>query len=50
MKANTLTIPLERIEKVIYRLRGEKVMLDSDLAELYEVETKALTSRQTKWR
>lgn len=29
----------ERIEKRILLLRGHKVMLDSDLAELYEVET-----------
>lgn len=32
-------IPSERIEKRIFWLRGEKVMLDSDLAELYEVLT-----------
>ena len=31
-----------RIEKMIYIIRGQKVMLDSDLAELYEVETKML--------
>jgi hypothetical protein len=30
------------IEKMIYVVRGQKVMLDSDLAELYEVETKVL--------
>ena len=30
------------IEKMIYVIRGQKVMLDSDLAELYEVETKVL--------
>ena len=35
-------IPSERIEKTIYVIRGEKVMLDRDLAELYEVGTKAL--------
>lgn len=35
-------VPLERIEKKILLLRGEKVMLDSDLAELYCVQTKAL--------
>src|SRR6266550_4691035 len=35
-------IPLERIEKAIYLIRGEKVMLDRDLAELYKVSTKAL--------
>jgi ORF6N domain len=32
-------IPAERIEKAILLIRGHKVMLDSDLAELYEVET-----------
>jgi hypothetical protein len=31
-----------KIEKAIYVIRGEKVMLDRDLAELYEVQTKAL--------
>ena len=35
-------IPTERIEKAIYLIRGEKVMLDRDLAELYQVETKTL--------
>jgi hypothetical protein len=32
----------ERIERRIWVIRGHKVMLDSDLAELYGVETKAL--------
>lgn len=32
-------IPIEIIEKRIYLIRGRKVMLDSDLAELYGVET-----------
>jgi len=32
-------IPVEIIEKKILLIRGEKVMLDSDLAELYGVET-----------
>jgi phage regulator Rha-like protein len=35
-------VPVERIERAILSIRGEKVMLDSDLAELYGVETKAL--------
>lgn len=35
-------IPNERIAGKIYYIRGMKVMLDNDLAELYEVETKAL--------
>ena len=35
-------IPAERIERRILLLRGQKVMLDFQLAELYEVETKVL--------
>jgi hypothetical protein len=35
-------VPVERIEKAIVFIRGEKVMLDSDLAELYGVETRVL--------
>jgi hypothetical protein len=30
------------IERRIYLIRGQKVMLDADLAELYQVPTKAL--------
>lgn len=37
-----LVIPAITIEDKIYIIRGEKVMLDFDLAFLYEVETKAL--------
>ena len=36
-------IPAERIERAILLLRGQKVMLDTDLAALYGVETGALT-------
>jgi hypothetical protein len=35
-------IPVERIERAIYLIRGEKVMLDRDLAALYGVETRVL--------
>jgi hypothetical protein len=35
-------VPIERITSKIYLIRGMKVMLDRDLAELYDVETKAL--------
>ena len=35
-------VPVERIEKSIYLIRAQKVMLDRDLAELYEVETAQL--------
>ncbi len=40
--SNTDLIPSEKIEKAIYLIRGEKVMLDRDLALLYGVETKVL--------
>ena len=32
-------IPVEVIERKIYLIRGHKVMLDSDLAKLYKIET-----------
>lgn len=32
----------KKIESMIYIVRGQKVMLDSDLAELYEVDTRTL--------
>ena len=35
-------IPIEIIENKIFMIRGQKVMLDSDLAQLYDVETKKL--------
>ena len=35
-------IPDERIINKIYLIRGQRVMLDMDLAELYGVETKQL--------
>ena len=33
---------LEPIKRKIYEIRGRRVMLDSDLAEMYQVETKNL--------
>lgn len=35
-------VTVSKIENMIYVIRGQKVMLDSDLAELYGVETKNL--------
>ncbi|MCX5750730.1 MAG: ORF6N domain-containing protein [Candidatus Saganbacteria bacterium] len=35
-------IPIERVERRIYLIRGQKVMLDRDIAELYEAATKVL--------
>src|SRR5262245_25625736 len=37
--AERLPVPPEMIERRIYLARGKKVMLDSDLAELYQVTT-----------
>ncbi|MCX6910383.1 MAG: ORF6N domain-containing protein [Verrucomicrobia bacterium] len=42
MSGTDAIIPAERIEQHIHLLRGQKVMLDSDLAALYGVETKIL--------
>ena len=33
-------VKIEKIENKIIEIRGHKVLLDSDVAELYEVETK----------
>jgi phage regulator Rha-like protein len=41
-------VPHERIEKRIFEMRGKKVMLDADLAELYAVETRALNQAVTR--
>jgi hypothetical protein len=38
----TALVPAERIERAICFVRGEKVMIDSDLARLYGVPTKVL--------
>ncbi len=47
MSENTenIMIPDEIIMNQIYFIRGHKVMLDSDLADLYEVETKRLNEQ-----
>jgi hypothetical protein len=41
-KKSSELIPLQRIQNTILMIRGQKVMLDNDLAELYRVETKQL--------
>jgi phage regulator Rha-like protein len=38
-------IPLERVEKAILLIRGEKVVIDSDLATLYGVSTARLNQQ-----
>ena len=42
LAAERAVIPIERITRAILLTRGQKVMLDSDLAQLYRVETKVL--------
>jgi len=36
------TFPTERIERSIFLIRGQKIMIDADLAELYEIPVKVL--------
>lgn len=42
MPNSTLTVPAERVGSLILLIRGKKVMLDSDLAEVYGTTTKVL--------
>jgi hypothetical protein len=42
IKNNAVAIPDEIIMQKIYLVRGKNVMLDQDLAELYNVDTKQL--------
>lgn len=51
MAEKKAVIPVERIESRIFLIRGEKVLLDADLAGLYGVGTRALVQavkRNTK--
>lgn len=43
-------VPTERIEGSIFVIRGEKVMLDRDLAHLYEVSTSAFNQTVKRHR
>ncbi len=42
MTNNLTTLDQEDIKKKIYTLRGIQVMLDENLAKLYDVETKVI--------
>lgn len=37
-----MQFPGDQIQNMIYEVRGQRVMLDSDLAKLYMIETKVL--------
>lgn len=45
MRKTRTIVPVEKIESQILVIRGHKVMLDSDLAELYGVTTKRLNEQ-----
>jgi len=44
-ESDTRILPIEQIEKCILLIRGQKVMLDADLAELYGTETRRLNEQ-----
>ena len=46
-KMNDDELKIEEIKLMIYEVRGRKIMLDSDLAKLYDYETKNF-NRQIK--
>jgi hypothetical protein len=45
MEEKKFVIPVGKIENRILLIRGEKVLMDSDLAEFYGVETKRLNEQ-----
>jgi hypothetical protein len=45
---NPRTLPLEQIARSIFFIRGERVMLDYELAALYGVPTKVLNQAQSR--
>jgi len=45
MAPEQLPVPVELIERRIYIMRGHKVMLDADLAQLYQVPHSGSTKR-----
>jgi len=45
MKNELPVVQIERIEERIYAIRGQRVMLDADLARLYSVSTKRLNEQ-----
>ena len=46
-KENTaIVLREEKLRGLIYTVRGMQVMLDRDLADLYQVETRALSNRR----
>lgn len=50
VKMKPAVVKLESVQPLIHSLRGERVMLDRDLAELYGVETRALNQAVSRNR
>ncbi len=48
MEETKSVVPLQKIEKVIFMIRGQKVMLDKDLAALYNVSTSVFNKSVTR--
>jgi hypothetical protein len=45
MGERKVALPPDRIEEIILLIRGQKVILDHDLAEIYGVETRRLNEQ-----
>ena len=45
MKRRSQTLAVERIETLLHVLRGERIILDADLARIYGVPTKRLNEQ-----
>ncbi len=43
---NKVLVPVEKIQDTILLIRNERVIIDSDLSEIYGVTTKQLTEAQ----
>ena len=50
LTASSLSTSVQLIERRIYLIRGQKVMLDFDLAELYGVTTSRINEQVTRNR
>jgi len=50
LATKSLTLSVQLIERRIYLIRGQKVMVDEDLAELYGVPTKRLNQQVSRNR
>jgi ORF6N domain len=48
LTTKSLSVSVQLIERRIYLIRGQKVMIDFDLAELYGVSTKRLNQQVTR--